>query len=117
MKGELANNSGPFDPKRKFEDFSKEFIVLLLRKWTSAHHIIGEVNQECFARKHSPEEIIEAELAVWLWLTENGAPRIARKANIQVNNLVDTMKVLQLMPTNIISGVNMPVHLQVVLQA
>ena len=39
---ELNNYSGPFNPHLKFEDFSKEFLIKLIRRYAAGYMKLGE---------------------------------------------------------------------------
>ena len=105
--GEIENIKTPvWDVK--LEELSKDFNVRLLREYASLYHIFDEIHREHFEKLHSPEEVNEAELKVWYWLDDHFARRIAKAANIEVKNLVDVMKILQLVPTGFLSGIHQP---------
>ena len=64
---ELMDNSGPYNPSRKFEDFSEEFLIKLLKAYMRAYTLVdGFWNTEVRnTGKLAEEDIINCEIGVW----------------------------------------------------
>jgi len=99
---ELMDNSGPYDPNRKFEDFSKEFLIKLLKAYMRAYLLVdGLWNTEMRnTGKLTDEDIINCEIRVWKSLANSVPPNIARLSNIQlpVKDVVEALKIWQITP-------------------
>ncbi len=95
---ELNDYSGDFNPDLKFEDFSKEFLIKLIRRYASGYMKLGEFWYDRVAALVGPEKAMtEDTIAVWTkqpyWIN----PKIAQTANIEAKDIVDALKVWQLL--------------------
>ncbi|MFC1943892.1 hypothetical protein ACFLX5_00065 [Chloroflexota bacterium] len=102
---ELADYSGEFKQDLNFEDFSKEFLVRLMREWASAYLRVDECWYNEVSQRAGIELASSCQVSAWLKIAERSVPKIAKAANIQVNDVVDFLKVSQLVPDGFLSGV------------
>ena len=109
---ELMDNSGPYNPNRKFEDFSKDFLIKLLKAYMSAYTLVdGFWNAEVRnTGKLDEEDIINCEIGVWRSLANSVQPNIAKLTNIQlpVKDVVEALKIWQIQPE---SNINPDIYL------
>jgi hypothetical protein len=109
---ELMDNSGPYNPNRKFEDFSKEFLIKLLKAYMRAYTLVdGFWNTEVRNTvKLAEEDIINCEIGVWRSLANSVQLNIARLTNIQlpVKDVVEVLKIWQIQPE---SNINPDIYL------
>src|SRR4030042_2412999 len=57
------------------------------------------------AERTSAQKAFDCQLAAWFRIAEINVPKIAKAANIQVNDIVDFLKVAQVMPDGVQAGV------------
>ena len=93
---ELKDYSGPFNPDLKFEDFSKDFLLKLMRAWQHAWIMQEDAWYEAILEKHGPEDANDIGLKAWVTMAERVHPRYAKLGNIRLNTVVDSLKALQL---------------------
>jgi hypothetical protein len=109
---ELVDNSGPYNPNRKFEDFSKEFLIKLLKAYMSAYTLAdGFWNTEVRKTgKLAEEDIINCEVGVWRSLANSVQRNIAKLTNIRlpVKDVVEALKIWQIQPE---SNINPDIYL------
>lgn len=101
---ELRDYSGEFDPSLKLEDFSKEFLVKLMQQWAYAYLRMDEIWTDVIRGKLSKEETIKCELEAWGKVAEATLPRIAEAMNIQPKTILDVMKIWQILPDGVGTG-------------
>lgn len=102
---ELKDYSGEYKPDLKLEDFSKDFLIRLMRAWASAYLRVDEMWYMSVAERTSAQEAFDCQLAAWLRIAETSVPKIAKAANIQVNDIVDFLKVTQILPDGVQAGI------------
>ena len=95
---ELDDYSGPYKPDLKWEDFSKEFLVKLMHTWQVAHLSLSAFFHDELHKRLGSQAADEVELAVWSRVAEHTYPKYAAVANIQLNTVVDSMKLLDMGP-------------------
>ena len=101
---ELQDYSGAFNPALKFEDFSKEFLLKLMKVWQSAW-LIMEGSWYDVVRERCGQEVADScNLATWVRVAERVNPRYAKIANIELNTVVDSLKASQLPLDNPVGG-------------
>ena len=105
---ELEDLSGPFNPDLKFEDFSKNFLLKLIRVWQFAWLILTDSWYYGVKEKFGVEAANELETAAWTRVGELVNPRYPKVANIELNDVLDSLKCLQLPLDNIIGGLYAP---------
>jgi hypothetical protein len=106
---ELKDYSGPFNPDLKFEDLSKDFIIKLIRRYSAGYLKLGDFWYERVEALVGPEKAM-AEDAVDVWTKQAYwiLPKIAQTANIEVKDIVDAMKVWQLVLDGFLTGRYVP---------
>ena len=106
---ELKDYSGSFNPDLKFEDLSKGFIIKLIQQYTASYLKLGEFWLDRLAALVGPEKaMLEDNVDVWTKQAYWILPRIARTANIEVKNIVDAIKVWQLVLDGFLPGLYTP---------
>jgi len=111
--GELMDNSGPYDPNRKFEDFSKEFLVKYIRELMSDYLKMAEFWYLEIDKVVGHEKAAEIETRVWGDKIANVVQRrICRRGGIPhpVPTVVDALKVWQIIPDNVTSDIYKASH-------
>jgi len=99
IPGEIPDNSGPFDPNRKFEDFSKDFLVKLAREYCSDCMKIFKCYENEVQARAGVEKTMEAEIGAWTMLNAGIVEEFAKISNIPVpvTNAIDAIKVTQIL--------------------
>ena len=101
---ELEDLSGPFNPDLKFDDFSKEFLLKLMKVWQWAWLHMARAWYEAIEERFGSDAANDCELAAWLTIGERVNPRYAKVANIELNTVLDSLKALQLPLDNMVGG-------------
>lgn len=101
---ELNDLSGPFNPNLTFDDFSKDFLLKLIRAWQFAWVRLQQTVFDAVRERFGLEAATECTLEALSRMSERVNPRYAKLANIQLNTVVDSLKCLQLPLDNIIGG-------------
>jgi len=101
---ELNDYSGPFKPDLTFADFSKDFLLKLMHVWQYAWLQMTEAWYEAVEKRFGQDAANHCEQEAWIRIAERVNPRYAKVANIELNTVVDSMKVLQLPLDNMIGG-------------
>jgi len=104
MAEELNDLSGPFNPDLTFDTFSKEFILKLMQVWQYAWLHLSECWYREVQKRFGRQAADECEVGAWCNMAERVNPRYAKIGNIELNTVVDSMKVLQLPLDNTIGG-------------
>jgi hypothetical protein len=112
-KKEMNDYSGPYNPDLKFEDFSKEFILKLMKVWQYAWLHMTEAWYDAVKEKVDKETADVCETAAWCRIGERVNPRFAKVANIELKTVLDSMKALQLPLDNTTEGL-FPIQLEVI---
>ena len=110
---ELTDYSGPFNPDLRFEDFSKEFLLRLIKVWQYAWLHLTQAWYESVSESFGSEAANSCELDAWVRMGGRVNPRYAKVANIQLNTISDCLKCLQLPLDNITGGGLFPVKLDI----
>jgi len=92
---ELNDLSGPFNPGLRFTDFSKEFLVKLIGVWQWAWLQMDAAWFEVVKKRWGDKVAWQCDLEMWLRVAERCNPRYAKLANIPLNNVVDSLKLLR----------------------
>jgi hypothetical protein len=102
---ELEDLSGPFNPDLKFEDFSKDFLLKLMKIWQWAWLHMARAWYEAIEERFGSDAANDCERAAWLTIGERVNPRYAKVANIELNTVLDSLKALQLPLDNTVGRV------------
>jgi len=95
---ELKDYSGPYRHDLKWDDFSKEFLVRLMKSWQRAYLGIMGAWMQIVSEKYSSEAADSCGLAVLLLQAERMIPQWVELGNIKLNTVLDSLKVIQLAP-------------------
>jgi hypothetical protein len=95
---ELNDYSGPYKPDLKWEDFSKEFLIKLMKSWQNAYLSLSAFWHEAVKERSGSEVADDCDLEVWQKVGENVVPRFAKVANIQLNTVLDSLKLTDMCP-------------------
>lgn len=101
---ELTDYSGPYKHDLKFEDFSKDFLIKLIYLWQRAYLRLTAIWYEEVMKRSGMETADSCNLAVLLTVGEKVVPKFAKLGNIQLNTVLDSLKMCQLVPDNDTSG-------------
>jgi hypothetical protein len=97
--GELNDYSGEYSPDTRFEDFSKDALIRLLKSYQVAFvgfmGMWNTVNRE----RMSPEEAFKLDAAVYeRWLAKFPLPLVTQAMGIEGNDVVTMLKYFQMAP-------------------
>lgn len=101
---ELTDYSGPYKPDLRFEDFSKDFLLKLVNVWQHAWLTLEGAWYDAVNERLGFEAANDCNLKAWLMVGERVNPRLAKAASIQLDTVVDSLKVLQLPLDNTSGG-------------
>ena len=97
---EMKDYSGPFKPDLKYEDFSKDFLIELMRVWQYFYLEMASAWSEAVEKHVGSDTATQCEKEAWVRVVKRSLPRLAKKANIELNTVLDSMKLMQLPPDN-----------------
>lgn len=101
---ELKDYGGGFKNDLKLEDFSKDFLIRMMRQWSRAYIKIDEVWAGLVKEKAGEEIANSCWAMAWPKIAEAVLPKLARGLDIQVNDVVDALKLFQIAPDGLLSG-------------
>ena len=104
MSEELKDLSGPFNPDLTYDELSKDFLLKLMSVWQYAWLHLSECWYREVMKRDGRQVADECEAGAWCNMAERVNPRYAKIGNIQMNTVLDSMKVLQLPLDNITGG-------------
>ena len=93
---EMNDYSGTFTPDLQFSDFSKEFLLELVKNWQWAWMHLDHAFFEQFILRNELDKAFEMDMAMWLRVATRVNPVFAKIARIPVDNVVDCQKAFQL---------------------
>lgn len=93
---ELDDLSGKFYPNMTMENLSKDLILKLMAGYQYAWLIMNGGYYDAVKKRFGSEKANECELASWIRIAEKVNPRYVKLANVELNTVVDSLKVLQL---------------------
>jgi hypothetical protein len=102
---ELDDLSGPFNPNLKFEDFSKSFLLKLIKAWQRAWLIMDIAWHDAVKERCGAEVADACALRAWLSIGSRVNPRYAKIANIELNTVLDSLKACQCPLDSIAGGI------------
>jgi len=95
---ELQDYSGPLNPDIKFEDFSKDFLIRMIRQYARGYMKMGEFWYDRVVALVGEERAMrEDAIDVWIKQPYFINPKVAKAAGIEVKCVVDVLKVWQLL--------------------
>ena len=102
MKG-LQDNAGEYDPNRKLEDFSVDFLANLAREYARTYLATDGFWNGAVTQRVGAKEALDCELVVWQRIAKYVIPRIAELTNIQlpVKDVFEAVKLWQINPQNV----------------
>jgi len=96
MPEEMNDYSGPYKPDLSFEDFSKEFLLKLIRVWQYGWLIMSDAWYYAVRKRAGMDMADDCMADVWEDVGIKVNPRLAKVANIDTGNMEGCVKVLQL---------------------
>ncbi|MEH6580504.1 MAG: hypothetical protein V7754_01115 [Halioglobus sp.] len=96
MMTEMNDYSGAFKPDLDFGDFSREFLLELVKNWQWAWMHLDHAFFEQFILRNDLDKAFEMDMAMWLRVATRVNPVFAKIARIPVDNVVDCQKAFQL---------------------
>ena len=99
----LKDNSGEYDPGRKLEDFSPQFLAELAREYAGAYLAMDGFWNGAVTRCSGMKQAMDCDLVVWRRMAKYMLPRIARLVNVDlpVQDLLEALKVWQISPDQV----------------
>ena len=97
-KKELKYYSGPYNHHLKWEDFSKEFLVKLMKSWQGAYLGIQGAWIQVVSEKYGSDAADDCALQALLIQADRMIPVWIELGNIKLNTVLDSLKVIQLAP-------------------
>ena len=88
----LNDYSGEFKPDLRIEDFSKDFLVKLMRQWSAAYLRMAELWNDAIVKRWGNEAAVSCEVETWVRTSEITHPKVAKALNMKPKNIVDVMK-------------------------
>lgn len=111
---ELNDYSGPFKPDLKFDDFSKEFLLKLMKVWQWAWLHLGQAWFSVIQEKYGTDVANRCEHEAWMRMASRVNPRYAKIANIELKTVLDSLKAAQLPLDNISSSGLFPPKFEII---
>ncbi len=93
---EMNDYSGPFKPDARWEDFSKDFLIKIMRLWQQAYLDMAGMCYMAVEKRCGFDTAVACEDEAWNRVVERMTPKYVKAANIQLNTALDSLKVLQL---------------------
>ena len=93
---ELNDLSGPFYPNLTYSNLSKELLIKLMFGYQYAWLIMNGGYYDAIKSRLGSEVANQCELGAWIRVGERVNPRYAKLARVQLNTVVDSLKILQL---------------------
>jgi len=95
---ELADYSGAYRADIKYEDFSKDFLIKLMNIWRWAYMRVPGFWFEEVSERFGAEAAESINDVVWTKIGEKVVPKFARVANIELNTVLDSLKLMDMCP-------------------
>jgi hypothetical protein len=93
---ELKDYSGKFKPDLKYEDFSKHFLVKMIKEYSAAYMRLDKIWFKTVEEVLGDEKTNKLNIKVWDEVAKQSVKRFATAANIQIKDVVDVMKAWQM---------------------
>ena len=97
---EVDDQTGPYYPNLTLEDFSKGFLIKLLNAWQYGWLVMNEGYYFEAKARVGAEAAGEMELLAWNRMAEKVNRRYVKTANVELNTVLDSLKLLQLPMNN-----------------
>jgi len=94
----LKDYSGEFNPDIKFEDFSKDVLIELLKLYSRLYLAIDGFWYLAIKERVSNEEALLCDIRAWEREVKYEMNRLVKLLKIQGNDVVTLMKALQMVP-------------------
>jgi len=98
---EMDDYSGPFKPDLRLDDLSKEFLKKLIWEYQYAWLHMSEAWFYAIQDRCGEEAANNCELVAWRRVGDRVNPRYAKLANVELNTVVDSLKLCQLPLDNV----------------
>lgn len=95
---ELTDYSGPYQHDLKLEDFSKDFLIKLMRIWRRAYLRLSAYWYDEVRKRTSLEVADSCQHDVWMRIGQRVLPKYIEAGNIKLNTVLDSLKLMQLVP-------------------
>jgi len=113
MAEELNDYSGPYKADLTFADFSKDFLLKLMNVWQHAWLHMTECWYSAVKKRFGTDAANECEYEAWVTMGERVNPRYPKVANIQLNDITDCLKCMQLPLDNAFTSGLFPGHFEI----
>lgn len=100
----LKDYSGPFNPNLQFDDFSKDFLLRLMRVWQLAWLVLADSWYYGIQKRFGIEAANQIEAEAWARVGKLVNPMYPQVANIKLSTVLDSLKCLQLPLDNAVGG-------------
>jgi hypothetical protein len=101
---ELTDYSGPYKHDLQWEDLSKDFLIKLMYAWQRAYLRLNAFWYENVFERFGSEAADECNLKVWTTVGEKVVPKFAKIGNIELNTVLDSLKLCQLLPDSFVGS-------------
>ena len=95
---DMKDYSGTYRHDLKWEDFSKEFLVGLMKLWQGAYVSIQGAWVQVVSEKFDSDSADKCALEALLLQADRMIPQFVEIGNIELNTVLDSLKVIQLAP-------------------
>ena len=99
---EMQDYSGPFNPDLQWEDCSKDLLIKVMKVWQYFYLEMASAWYDAVEKTSGFDAANACEREAWVRVVERGLPRLAKAAKIELNTVLDSMKLMQLPPDNTI---------------
>ena len=101
---EMDDYSGPYNHDLKWEDLSKEFLIKLMYGWQRAYLRLSSYWYQAVMERFGMEAADDCNLEVWKTVGEKVLPKFAKIGNIELNTVLDSLKLCQLAPDSYVGS-------------
>ncbi|MFC1944043.1 hypothetical protein ACFLX5_00845 [Chloroflexota bacterium] len=95
---DLRDYSGPFDPNRRYPDFSKDTLVMLLEEYSRSYRLLERQWHAVLRERHSDREAVECAIGQWMSTRPMVSHWLSKALNIEGDNVETFFKRLQMDP-------------------